>query len=335
MELFRNILMVHDGRACCDATLAMAARLAARHGARLTVGAIVPGGGRGPFGFGGGDGRARGAATRERINGLLAETETAGRHAVTIVLDGMPWKAVVREVLHQHHDLVILGHAGNADLRGLFDSTASQVARHCPCPVWIDKRRAGEPSMRIVAAIGCISPDQPLDALDLRVLGVAIGVARANGARLDILRPWDFRGREFEISRSELPPAMYEAMRDRNMAARAESVWRMLKRFDLDGIEHKLDLIHDTPHRAVPRFVAERAADLVVVGASGVQGLGRFVSYDPAESISARTRCSVVVVKPADFAPQVSTVMRPVGRRVSRQSERIGATSGILSERIR
>ena len=56
------------------------------------------------------------------------------------VLGGSPFIEVIKEVLRQGHDLVMMAAEGEGGVEdALFGSTSTHLMRKCPCPVWVMK----------------------------------------------------------------------------------------------------------------------------------------------------------------------------------------------------
>ncbi len=53
------------------------------------------------------------------------------------VLKGMPFKEILREVMHNGHDLLIKSPDCSVLLDRLFYSTDTHLLRKCPCPVFL------------------------------------------------------------------------------------------------------------------------------------------------------------------------------------------------------
>lgn len=335
MAKFQNILTVHTGGARSGAAFARAIRLARDQGADLTVAETLANDLVHKIAsYAGltGDNRAE---ARRRLMSYATQAADAGVHAFPRVLEGQACVAIVREVLRGGHDLVILAENDQNSLLGMLDSTTIQVVRNCPCPVWVVKTAKSEPLKRVVAAIGCASPEQPLDEVDRRVLAMALAISQSESCHLDIVRPWDFRGRDLEISRSELLPEMYKNLHEKHVSARSAGVERLLSRVGMNGSEYEVHLPHDVPDVAVSRFVLANKVDLVVMGSIGGQGFRQLVSNDFAESLMARTRCSTITVKPAGFVPQIDIAENDRVRTPMYVPQRVGMTSGTFSKRIR
>lgn len=335
MVRFRSILVVHTGGARGDAALTRAINLARGHRARLTIAEILPTGlAQQLFPANGAPGASR-AEARKRVGSYLALARDAGLRALPVVLEGKACAAICGEVVRHHHDLVIMGGKDRTSLLGMFDSTVFELASRCPCPVWVAKSPDSSPLRRVAAVIGYSDSERSLTDLDSRVVTLASVIARSEACHLDILRPWDFRGRDLEISRSELLPEMFEALHEKHRAEHSAGVEDLLSDVGMNGLDCQIHLPHEAADQAAIRFALEKKVDLVVMGFVGAQGFKKLISYDLAEGIMARAGCSTITVKQDDYAPQVSVVEQFPVRRPVYHPQRIGVTSGTLSKRMR
>lgn len=335
MAKFQNILVVNTGGARSDAALTRAIRLARDQGADLTIAETLSSDLMQKVVSRAGMAGDRRAEARERLTACARKASDAGVQALSRVLEGQAWLAVVREVMRGGHDLVILAENDRNSLLGMLDSTVLQVVRNCPCPVWVVKTQKSDSLKRIVAAIGCAGPDQPLDEIDGQVVALAGAISHSEGCHLDVVRPWDFRGKDFEISRSELLPEMYRDLHDEHVSARLAGVERLLSRVGMNGSGYEVHLPHDAPDIAVSRFVVAKKVDLVVVGTAAAQGVKQLLSNDFAESLLARVGCSTLTVKPAGFIPQVEAAENSRFPMPFYVPQRVGLTSGTFSKRMR
>src|SRR6185437_746367 len=87
--------------------------------------------------------------------GLVQQTRDQGIEAVDKLALGSGWLELVRQVLRDHHDLVLIGTRDRTGLkRMLFGSTTVKVVRRCPCPVWVVKPDGKPDPLKILVASG-------------------------------------------------------------------------------------------------------------------------------------------------------------------------------------
>ena len=108
MARFQNILVVNAGGARSDAALSQAIRMTRDQGADLTIAETISSDLMQKVASRAGLGGDRRAETRERLAACARQASDAGVQALSRVLEGQAWLAVVREVMRGGHDLVIL-----------------------------------------------------------------------------------------------------------------------------------------------------------------------------------------------------------------------------------
>ena len=151
MERFKNILVVLNDVVGDDDTLTLAANLAGKNDARLTVVENVQ------------DCSLSSSFIDERKKRLCRLTESirvAGVRIETAILKGTLFLEVIHQVLRGKHDLVLMVTDGGRGYRKLFfGSDTLHLLRKCPCPVWITKQEPQNNYDHILAAIGPLSED--------------------------------------------------------------------------------------------------------------------------------------------------------------------------------
>lgn len=131
---------------------------------------------------------------------LLALAEWAEKQGAAVrasVCYGTAWVELVREVLREQYDLVVLGARAATPDRPL-GNVALKVIRNCPCHVWVPTAPASPPDLFVLAATDL--SDDGLDVLHLavqlgqvtdsktRVLHVVERAGEAEGGQADVER---------------------------------------------------------------------------------------------------------------------------------------------------
>lgn len=96
------------------------------------------------------------------------------------VLVGRASEELVRQVLRGKHDLLIRETKGqHSERAGLIGSTAMELLRNCPCPVWLVHAGHEGPIRRLLAAVDT-NPEKAQHAeLDERIVTTAMSIAGA------------------------------------------------------------------------------------------------------------------------------------------------------------
>jgi nucleotide-binding universal stress UspA family protein len=184
MQRFKNILLVIDAKTESRAALERAITLAKRNQALLTVVDVIkelprymrslltskP------------PAELQMQATEKRsseLERLIAPIRREGVHVSAKVLCGTPFLEIIREVLRNQHDLVMMTAEGKGGLKEmLFGSTSMHLMRKCPCPLWVMKRTQRKQYARILAAVDLDSFDEGKSPLNTKIVDLAISLAR-------------------------------------------------------------------------------------------------------------------------------------------------------------
>lgn len=220
---------------------------------------------------------------RARLDELEAELVAAGvRVGPSMFPRAAPAEAIGRAIVETRPDLVALGAAAKTTLdRLLLGSTAEEVVRTAPVPVWLTRTFGRHAAIRSIAcAVDASAPAR-------EALASAVFLARLFVAKLLLV--------------SVVPPA--EA---RGALKTTERAFReTLAGIDLHGVDHEVVLHVGPPAVGIAKVTAERRPDLLVLGAARRRGLARMVLGNTSEAVLRQVPCSVLTV------PAVGATERP------------------------
>ncbi|MAT16414.1 MAG: universal stress protein, UspA [Planctomyces sp.] len=306
MKRFKNILLIYE---CGRATLDRAAALAKNNRARLTVVQVVrdmPKQWR-QMDLGGTALDLQELAVKEyqsRLKEFVAALRQDGIRVSTKVLIGTPFLEVIREVIANKRDLVIMTAEGKGGLKErLFGSTSLHLMRKCPCPVLVMKPTRTKRFPRILAAVDPDPEDKTRDSLNATILQLASSLAAHDKAELHVIHAWTL---------------MYESLM-RGHGGFVESEIRsyaydeeLRHRKSLDSLlaEHtdgaaRVHLIEGDADKVIPQFTKAQNIDLLVMGTVCRLGIPGFFIGNTAEKILDEVDCSVLTVKPEGFVSPV------------------------------
>lgn len=142
MKRIRRILHPTDFSTASQPAFAWAVDLAKKNGANLTLvhvmTPIIPMAGEGyisPRAWDDLERQVRAHAQKE-IGKLIAKARTAGVHAASLLLEGIPADRIVRAARSRGADLIVMGTHGRSGLARLFlGSVAERVVATAPRPV--------------------------------------------------------------------------------------------------------------------------------------------------------------------------------------------------------
>lgn len=234
----------------------------------------------------------------ERVLSVLEQDgKKEGAQASHKVVAGKGWLEIIKQVLRDHHDLVVVGtREPSAWRRLLFGNTAMKLLRRCPCPVLVNKLGAppGPPSYLIATDL------KPSSEEALR-LGIAL--AEAGNAHVDVLHVV-----EYPLDRiwaSALPDSLETDYHAQIRTEAQKSLTRQLEKTDYKKLGPNLQ-IHlvdgeGLPDIAIQHFLQVHGNQLLVMGTIARGGIQGIMIGNTAERLLPEVHCSVLAVKPPDF----------------------------------
>lgn len=320
MAPFRNILFVADPMPPKRFALDQAVQLARKAGASLTLLSVVKDAAEIPdearAGLPGSDLTA--LVVAHRLRALTELTRAPIRQGIDMrigVKTGTPFIEIIREVVRNGHDLVMMSAEGRGGLKQrLFGTTSMHLMRKCPCPVLVLKRKQGRGPMRILAAVDVAdgwfgktnaTTDPERRSLNPRILALAGEIAASEGAELHVIQAWssDFDG-YLEV-RSELGDEAIRQLRKQTKQRFAEKFNRLIAGADTAGVPVNPHLVRGDPAEAIIALARRERIDLLVMGSISRTGIAGFFVGNTAEKVLAELDASVLTVKPADFTTPV------------------------------
>ncbi len=240
----------------------------------------------------------RGEATildqaKKRLAELVARAQERGIRSESEVVFGKSWLELIRKVLRQQHDLVLVGTRHlDAVQQTLLGSTGVKLLRKCPCAVWVTQPQT-EGKL-----------DSILVAHDLRPVGdlamsLGCSLAKLEHAQLHVLHADEFP--EFDSTFSATIQAEHkQAYRE----TADEHITQQLASAHLPR-PAEVHFVTERPDVAIMKCVEQHDVDLIVMGTLGRSGISGFITGNTAERLLPRISCSVLAVKPRDFVSPV------------------------------
>ena len=321
MDRFKNILVAANPGHLEPMTMRAAVKLAETNSARLTVidvmepmsrmrrhttveGRVV-------------DIQAELISHREQRLRQLAANTRAGDGIEVKVLVGEPFVEVIRHVLADGNDLVIVG--GSEVARWAtpeFSSAEMHLLRKCPVPLWVMRpSRPGQ--LRIVALVDPDAADPVRDSLNDLVLELATSLERREGGELHIGHAWKLTG-EATLRSSpyvQLPGEVVDVIVDSAEGVHREQLDLLLKRHNIEGVGAEVHLVGGEAGKVLPRLAELLDAGLIVMGTVARTGIGGLIVGNTAETILRSVHCSVLAIKPEGFVTPVKPAKAKAGSR--------------------
>lgn len=316
MQRFKNILFFSNPGANQDAAIRRAGSLAKQNDARLTILSVIrelPDELRIPF---------TGSAIQElkerivhecrvQAEALCNEFRREGIDAQSETIIGTAFVEVIRAVLRDKHDLVILAADGRRGLLPrLFGSTSMHLMRKCPCPVWVIKPGAGKSYNRILAAVD--ATDDPWDdtkqLINPLILQLASTLAQMEKSDLHVIQVWSVVHEGYLQIRADLSDQALRKLRKQVKQEYVHKLGNLMKGVDLGGIRVVQTHLKrsDDPASAIIKLARKEKVDLLVMGTVCRTGLAGFFIGNTAEEVLSAVDCSVLAVKPEGFVSPVT-----------------------------
>jgi len=315
MDRFKSILVAAAPGHLEPLTLRAAVELADANGARLTVSDVVmplPGWRR-TVNVEGRVIDVEAAMVREREERLARMLQNTGDRVdveVTVTV-GEPFIEVIRKVVRDGHDLVMVGEPA-VENPGVpqISSGVMHLLRKCPSPVWVMRPSANR-KCRILALVDPDPGDPIRNGLNDLVMELATSLAMREQGELHIGHAWSMAGEATLRSSSYvgLPGSMVDVMVHETEIARRRELETLTSRHTTES-DSSIHLVSGEPGDALPRLADQLDIGLIVMGTVGRTGLRGLIMGNTAETILRSVRCSVLAVKPEGFVTPVKKPKR-------------------------
>lgn len=308
MLRFKNILLVLNPEQKETAALDKAVSLARKNGARMTLFSVL----KEPPGITGysesvAQSQLASAITerREWIRGLMVSRQHDNIDLVINVVEGTAFLEIIRQVLRQQHDLVIITAEQKKGIRArLFGTTSMHLMRKCPCPVWVVKRAQTRPYASILAAVDPSVYDPEKDSLNPLILQLASSMARNEAANLHIIHVWHLFGEHYVRNRDMIKTVEQAKLLEKEQHKKQFD--KLLRQIEITDLQPRLHMIEGDPDECIPELVIEQDIDLLVMGSVCRTGIAGFLIGNTAEEVLNQVDCSVLTLKPEGFVTPVT-----------------------------
>ncbi len=209
---------------------------------------------------------------------------------------GRPYQEVVQMTNKHGCDLVIVGTRGLSSVRRAFvGSTATKLARVCPCPLWV---------ARVEHAGGLRSILVPLDFSEAseKALSAAVALAASTGAKLHVMHVYDTEDLHGLLPQSEETKAELAHYRRRARRAALERLQQSLARaVGSRALEVTSHVAQGAAWKVISAAAKRLGADLIVMGSVGRRGVPGLLIGNTAERVLHASDSSLLVIKPESF----------------------------------
>ncbi len=231
------------------------------------------------------------------IDKLVAHCLAHGVPATGEILHGTSSAKTLELATRDKFDLIIRIAKGQRSLQsGALGTSAQQLIRRLPCPLWLIHPEHEPNTKKIVASVDA-TPDNAAHAnLNQRILSLATELAKAERCALVVTHVWNLYGGD--MLRSRLPASEYAALVEHNRKQHQASFEELLTSFGLHATGPEARMIEGEPSLAIPDLCAREDADLLICGTVARHGFAGIMLGNTAERILTRVECSVLAVTP-------------------------------------
>ncbi len=242
---------------------------------------------------------------QRRLERLTKPLRQRGIRVKTEAQYGKAALEIIREVLRGRYDLVMKT-AEPGGLTKLFGTTAMRLLRECPCPVWLVKAAHDRRYTRVLAAVDPSSPHDEKNALNTKIMDLALAVAKLEGAELHVVHAWHLFGASVLSGEAGVPRDLLERY---SAAVRKETnanLDQFLATLKAKIPKNRVHLVEGDPAVVIRDFAGREKVDLIVMGTVVRTGVAAMLIGNTAERVLAQVNCSILAVKPDRFVCPVT-----------------------------
>ncbi len=243
---------------------------------------------------------------QRQLNLFAAKFQKEGIQTTTKIIIGIPFIEIIREVLQNNHDLVMVTAEGKGNIKEtLFGSTTMHLMRKCPCPVWVIKAGQTRQFRRILAAVDLVQDDLERGKLAQKIMEIATSLAQMDKSELLILHAWRMYGESMLRGQGRLSDEVMESLLRETKEVQRQKLIELLQRSHLDGLSYEVYLLKGDAGNLISELVPAKEVDLIVMGTVSRAGLSGLLIGNTAEKVLHQVNCSVLTIKPEGFISPV------------------------------
>lgn len=243
---------------------------------------------------------------QRQLNLFTAKFLEAGIQTTTKIVVGIPFIEIIREVLLNNHDLVMISAEGMGNIKeSLFGSTTMHLMRKCPCPVWVIKTGQTRQFHRILAAVDVVQNDLERGQLAQKIMEITTSLARMDNSELLILHAWKMYEESMLRGQGRLSDEVMESQLRETKEIQRQKLIELLQNSNLDGLRYEVYLLKGDAGNLISELVPAKTVDLLVMGTVSRAGLSGLLIGNTAEKVLHQVNCSVLTIKPDGFISPV------------------------------
>jgi nucleotide-binding universal stress UspA family protein len=232
-----------------------------------------------------------------RLESSAALARRLGARPTTVLLNGSPIKALVREVGRGRHDLLAVGAASSGTVQCV-GASPTRLLREAPCPVLLvhPSRRRRRPRVLVAVDTGPFVTTRT-DALTAKLFEAAIWFAEKHDGDLHVLHAWVPYGERMMVRAGVTTAETRQFLVGQREETR-QDLERALAPFRRHIAPERVHLVKGDPRVVIAEFANAHGTDLLVVGTVARSGVAGRIIGNTAEAVLNQLPCSMLVVKP-------------------------------------
>ncbi len=182
--------------------------------------------------------------SRRDLKDIIETIEKTGIQVKSRVLWGKPFIEIIRQVLENNHDLVMISPQKKPKLKEmLFGSRTMHLLRKCPCPVWVIIPSQPKKYARILAAVDAAPLDEKSASLNIRIMELATSLAHMEKSEIHIVHCWEPYFNKTVRSRTLITGEETDKLVREARNTNKRRINELVGKFDLEGLTHKVHIL--------------------------------------------------------------------------------------------
>jgi nucleotide-binding universal stress UspA family protein len=242
---------------------------------------------------------------QEKLDALADPLKKKGLQVDTKVFSGRSSNEIIRQVLRGKHDLVVCLPKGATSRReGMLGTTALQLLRRCPCPVWVAKPESHPKLRHILVAVDPVPHDVARSELNDALLELGKAISAAEKCRLSVLHAWSIYGES--MLRSRLVESDFREIEKNTRTEIERAFEELLARHGMKIADDNVHFVKAEAAQAMAQLTAGGDVDLLLIGTTARSGVAGALMGNTAEKIVDQVPCSILALKPKGFESPVT-----------------------------
>lgn len=234
------------------------------------------------------------AKATEMLRRVVGDVRGQGISADYEVCFGSGWFEIIRRVLQNGHDLVIVGaHQGSLLQDSLYGNTGMKLVRKCPCPVWVTRPQSDR-RIRSILIAHC------LREVGDNALHFGCSMAELFDSEVHVIHV--IEGASWHLSE---PPDAVDLNDNVAWTDAMDRIKNQLTAYNLN-VAATVHVLNQSPRKALLAYVEKHGIELLVMGTIARSGAAGIITGNTAETLLQQVTCSLFVVKPPGFISPVT-----------------------------